>query len=697
MLKTILAKAESRPELIVLMLMVIVIAMLIVPLPAPVLDFLIGFNITTALLVFMGSFYIVNILDFSTFPSILLITTLFRLSLSISTSRLILLEAEGGKIITTFGQFVIGDNLVVGFVVFAIVTIVQFIVITKGSERVAEVAARFSLDAMPGKQMSIDADLRAGLIDNAGVEKRRSELERQSQLYGAFDGAMKFVKGDAIAGIIVIFVNLIGGIAVGVAQHGMSMSEALTTYTILTIGDGLVAQIPALLIAIAAGFVVTRVAGSGANLGADIVGELLSNSFALLATAALAFGIGLLPGFPMPVFSGIAAVLGGLYIRRVWKGGRDSPPGRGHGRGLVGKLAASFGGASASDQQGVAQTEHASVDIDKLIPETVPLMVMVSETVKPKLEADQTVAAIRRQAFADMGLRLPEIEISASPSLADTEVVVLINEIRAATFHISFDKHRVVGSTLVLEGLPIEALTLPDGTGGDAFWVGSEQAQLLTKMGVRMRTAFDDFYDQFMTLVLRNISEFFGVQEAKRLLDDMEKKYPELLKETYRHASVQRVSEVFQRLLGEKISVRNMKLILESLAQWAPKEKDAVLLVEHVRVALARYISNRFATGGRLNAFMLSHDIEETVGNGIRQTSTGSFLNLEPAKSEALLDLIAVELARVGFSQRDIVLLTSMEIRRFVKRLIERRFPELEVLSFGEVADSATVDVLKTI
>ncbi|AJC22367.1 EscV/YscV/HrcV family type III secretion system export apparatus protein [Pandoraea pulmonicola] len=695
MLKTLLVKVESRPELVVLMLMVIVIAMLIVPLPATVLDVLIGFNITTALLVFMGSFYIVNILDFSTFPSILLITTLFRLSLSISTSRLILLEAEGGKIIATFGQFVIGDNLVVGFVVFAIVTIVQFIVITKGSERVAEVAARFSLDAMPGKQMSIDADLRAGLIDNAGVEKRRSELERQSQLYGAFDGAMKFVKGDAIAGIIVIFVNLIGGIAVGVAQHGMSMSDALTTYTILTIGDGLVAQIPALLIAIAAGFVVTRVGGSKANLGADIIGELLSNSFALLATAALAFGIGLLPGFPMPVFSGIAVVLGGLYVRRVWKSSRDSPPS--HGRGLVGKLAASFGGASAPDQQGGAQPEHASADIDKLVPETVPLMVMVSEAVKPKLEAEQAVAAIRRQAFADMGLRLPEIAISASPGLADTEVVVLINEIRAATFHICFEKHRVVGSTLVLEGLPIEARTLPDGTGGDAFWVDPEQASLLTKMGVRMRTAFDDFYDQFMTLVLRNINEFFGVQEAKRLLDDMEKKYPELLKETYRHASVQRVSEVFQRLLGEKISVRNMKLILESLAQWAPKEKDAVLLVEHVRVALARYISNRFATGGRLNAFMLSHDIEETVGSGIRQTSTGTFLNLEPAKSEALLDLIAVELSRVGFSQRDIVLLTSMEIRRFVKRLIERRFPELEVLSFGEVADSATVDVLKTI
>ncbi|MHA7206506.1 SctV family type III secretion system export apparatus subunit BsaQ, partial [Burkholderia pseudomallei] len=344
MLKNLLIKAQARPELIVLCLMVLVIAMLIVPLPPYVLDFLIGLNIVTALLVFMGSFYIVNILEFSTFPPILLITTLFRLALSISTSRMILLTAEGGKIITTFGQFVIGDNLVVGFVVFVIVTIVQFIVITKGSERVAEVAARFSLDAMPGKQMSIDADLRAGIIDNEGVKARRSALERESQLYGSFDGAMKFIKGDAIAGIVVIFVNLIGGISVGVMQHGMSVSDALTTYTILSIGDGLVAQIPALLIAIGAGFVVTRVGGSGNNLGANIVGELFSNPFVLVVTAVLALAIGLLPGFPLIVFLLIALALGALYVRREWR--KPGEPAREGG--LVGKVAGALSGGGAA-------------------------------------------------------------------------------------------------------------------------------------------------------------------------------------------------------------------------------------------------------------------------------------------------------------------------------------------------------------
>ncbi len=504
MYKSILTKVQPRPELIVLLMMVLVIGMLIVPMPAYVLDFLIGVNIVTALLVFMGSFYIVNILEFSTFPSIVLITTMFRLALSISSSRLILLEAQGGKIIATFGQFVIGDNPVVGFVVFAIVTIVQFLVITKGVERVAEVAARFSLDAMPGKQMSVDADLKAGIIDNDSVKKRRSDLERESQLYGSFDGAMKFIKGDAIAGIIVIFVNLIGGLSVGVAQHGMSMSEALTTYTILTIGDGLVAQIPALLIAIAAGFVVTRVGGSGKNLGAGIVGELFSNSFALAVTAALSIGIGLLPGFPLPVFVLISAALLGLGLRKQLRGGSEGIATDGASAGLAGRAALVFSDGT-NDRKGEAHNEF---DIDKLIPETVPLIMMVSERTKPLLEKEQVSDTMRRRAFVDMGVRLPQIHISYSPELGETEVVIMINEIRAATFSIDFHRSRVIGSTLKVESLPLELMRLPDGTGGDALWVRQQDVSGLEKMDVKVRSALEELYGQFLTLVLRNVREF---------------------------------------------------------------------------------------------------------------------------------------------------------------------------------------------
>lgn len=310
MFNKVLIGLRSHPELIILGLMVMIIAMLIIPLPTYLIDFLIGLNLTLAILVFLGSFYVDRILSFSSFPSILLITTLFRLALAISTSRLILLEADAGEIITSFGEFVIGDSLVVGFVIFSIVTIVQFIVITKGSERVAEVAARFSLDGMPGKQMSIDADLRAGIIDADLAKERRSVLERESQLYGSFDGAMKFIKGDAIANIIIIFVNIIGGLSVGVGQNGMDFSTALTVYTILTVGDGLVSQIPALLIAISAGFIVTRVNGDSDNMGQNIMSQLLSNSFVIIVTCVLALSIGLLPGFPLLVFLCLAVILG---------------------------------------------------------------------------------------------------------------------------------------------------------------------------------------------------------------------------------------------------------------------------------------------------------------------------------------------------------------------------------------------------
>lgn len=687
--KKFLQKMQSHPELIVLCLMVLVIAMLIMPLPPYILDFLIGFNITTALLIFMGTFYIQNVLQFSTFPAILLITTLFRLALSISTSRMILLTADGGAIIRTFGQFVMGDNLVVGFVVFAIVTIVQFIVITKGSERVAEVAARFSLDAMPGKQMSIDADLRAGVIDNDGVKKRRSELERESQLYGAFDGAMKFIKGDAIAGIVVIFVNLIGGMSVGVVQHGMPMSEALTTYTMLSIGDGLVAQIPALLIAIGAGFIVTRVSGSGDNLGSSIVGELFANPFVLAVTAVLALAIGALPGFPLAVFLPISLALGAMYARTHWgklKKGGD-------GGGLVGKIAGALGGADAAK----AAAKNEGFDVDNVVPETVSLMLLVPESVRTLFESEGVISTIRQRAFLDMGLRLPNVHVTYSPQVSAREAIVLINEIRAAAFDICFDRRRVVGSTFTMAGLAFDTVILPDGSGGQALWVKPTDADALSKLEVQTRTAIDEIYEQFLACMLANVSEFFGVQETKRLLDDVEKKYPELIKESYRHVSVQRMAEVFQRLLGEKISIRNMKLILESLAQWGGKEKDPIMLVEHVRRALARYISHRFATDGKLRALVLSADVEELVAKGVRQTAGGAYLNLEPAQSEAFLDRLLLEFDGIGFSQRDMVLLTSMEIRRYVKRLIASRIPALEVLSFGEVADNVSISVLKTI
>jgi type III secretion protein V len=674
----------ARPELIILSLMVMIIAMLVIPLPTILVDFLIGLNIVIAILVFMGSFYIERVLQFSAFPSILLITTLFRLALSISTSRLILIEADAGEIIASFGQFVIGDSLAVGFVIFSIVTIVQFIVITKGSERVAEVAARFSLDGMPGKQMSIDSDLKAGIIDAEGARERRSVLERESQLFGSFDGSMKFIKGDAIAGIVIILVNFIGGIAVGMTTHGMDMSTALSTYTMLTIGDGLVAQIPALLIAISAGLIVTRVNGEDNNLGRIIMRQLLGNSFVLLVTAVLALAIGLLPGFPFPVFLVLALLLSGLWLVRSRRAKREAATTAAGG--------ATGDGAGSDDKTGLGMLG----DTDKLMAETVPLIILVAPARLQQLEQAKLGERFRSQYFVDYGGKLPDIALRGAETVADNRAVLVINEIRAAELIVHFDLLRVVNYADEIAHMGIEPL-MEQSEGVISAWVQPENQAALTALNYQLRPAFDELYQCVAAVLARNVNEHFGVQETKHMLDKLEEKYPDLLKEVYRHTPLQRVAELLQRLLAERISIRNMKLIMEALVQWAPREKDVLMLVEHVRGALARYICHKFAVNNELRAVVISPEIEDVVRKGVRQTSAGSFLNLEPAVSEDLLDRVAVTLQQIPLAHKDIVLLTAVDVRRFVKKLIETRFRELEVLSFGEITDSVSVNVIKTV
>ena len=683
MMKNLLASARLHPELILLLLIVVILTMLIVPLPTPMVDFLLAVNISIALLILIGSFYVDRILSFSSFPSILLITTLFRLALTISTSRLILLDADAGHIINTFGEFVIGDNLVVGFVIFLIITIVQFIVITKGSERVAEVAARFSLDGMPGKQMSIDADIRAGTIDAATGQLRRTELQKESQLYGSFDGAMKFIKGDAIAGIIVIFVNFIGGISVGMFQHGTSFSDALHIYTILTIGDGMVAQIPALLISISAGFVVTRVSGEGNNLGHSIITQLFSHTYVVLVTAVLILAMGLLPGFPLPVFILLSSCFFGLFwVKRK-----------------AAKAAVATGGQAANgfNPDGSSETSSNMTDPKKMTMETVPLIFMVSDVNKAQWEKKNLVESIRHRFFLDYGVRLPQAAVRFSSKTSPNKVTVYINEVKAAEINIVFDFLRIVDYRDELAYLGLELVTIEEPLNEQSHWAKEELATQIEDMGVTLRKDTDEFYLNVSVLLTKHIQEFFGVQEMKNLLDELEPKYPELLKETYRHSSVQRMSEVIQRLISERISVRNIKLILDAMTKWAPKEKDVILLVEHIRTSMARYISDKFSGGGKIRAVMISQNVEEMVRNGIRQTNTGTLLNLEPHEMNEVMDLFEVGLSSISIQHKDLVVLTAVDVRRFVKRLLETKYTDLEVLSFGEITDTVQIDVLKTI
>ena len=678
MLGRFVFEIRNRPELIILTIMVMVIVMLIIPLPRYLIDFLIGLNLTIALLIFLGSFYIKRTLDFSTFPSILLISTMFRLAISISTSRLVLADADAGDIIASFGEFVIADNLVVGFVIFFIVTVVQFIVITKGSERIAEVAARFSLDAMPGKQMSIDADLKAGVIDEKEVKRRRSALEAESQLYGALDGAMKFIKGDAIAGIIIIFVNLLGGIAVGVLQHGMDLSHAMSVFTSLTIGDALVAQIPAILISISGGLIVTRVNNSeNANLGSKIIRDLFHNKFVLLVTAVLAVASGGLPGFPLPVFILLAALfLGGWFKSKL-----DSKKNMNTPHNNV-----------EEDEESGLKSKSMMID-GEYIPETIPLIITAWKGYESYFLEHNICSLLKRNFFIEYGVRLPEVMMNYDQQMAHGKLTVAINEIQVATYDIFPNMCKVLmrGDELQVIDSTVQAVETAQGI---AYWIPEERSKTALQLGFYSRTAIDEFYACVSTLLVHNITEFFGIQEAKILLDDLEKKYPELLKECYRNNTVQRITEVFQRLLQERISIRNMRLILEALVQWAPKEKDPIMLVEHVRCVLSRYISNRFAVNGQIRALVMSHDMENLVRGGIRQTSGGTFINLQPPETERIIMGVEHCISSNGVNARDIILMVSLDIRRFVKKIIEGIYPEMEVLSYGDIALGVDVDII---
>ncbi|MBG2710219.1 EscV/YscV/HrcV family type III secretion system export apparatus protein [Proteus mirabilis] len=701
MIYRFLLAIKNRPELIVLSVMILVIMMLIIPLPTYIVDFLIGLNITISLLIFMSSFYITRILNFMTFPALLLITTLFRLALSISTSRLILLDADAGEIITSFGEFVIGENLVVGFVVFSIVTIVQFLVITKGSERVAEVAARFSLDGMPGKQMSIDADLKSGIITNEEVKIRRKELGQESQLYGSFDGAMKFIKGDAIAGIVIIFVNLIGGISVGMAQMDLSISQALHTYTLLTIGDGLVAQIPALLISISAGFIVTRVGGENNNLGFSIMNELLAQDFALLVTAILAFVIGFLPGFPTPVFLILSVILGGYFFKKQWKSKKketskesgdekneDDALDPDSKKGIISNL---FSNKNESDDENSLLTENITLSQA----ETLPLIITVSTKKKAYLSKLVFEKWLKKEFILQYGVLLPDIVIHYSDKIDENKIIILINEVKADEFDCPFPFVYIENPNDELFSLDFKMIEIKDND-VNHYWINKNDTEKLISLGYKVEFPEIYFYRKFSNLITLNIVEFLGIQETKNILDKIEENSPELLKECYRQVSIQRINDVLQRLVQEKIPIRNIKTIIGGLVQWGSKEKDPVLLTEHIRSLLSRYISHFFSKDGKFNVIILSHNVEEIIRGGIRQSSSGTFLNLEPAELDMIIEKISTAIDEIKYIQ-DYVFLTAIDIRRFVKKLIETQYPQLSVLSYDEITSDIEINVLQSI
>ncbi|HSV44212.1 MAG TPA: type III secretion system export apparatus subunit SctV [Ramlibacter sp.] len=680
----------SRNDIVLAVFLVAIIFMMILPLPTWLVDVLIGINMTLSAMLLMVAMYLPSPLAFSSFPSVLLVTTLFRLGISIATTRLILLQADAGHIIFTFGNFVVGGNLVVGLVVFLILTIVQFVVITKGAERVAEVAARFSLDAMPGKQMSIDGDMRAGTIDMDEAKRRRSVVEKESQLYGAMDGAMKFVKGDAIAGLIIVAVNMLGGILIGTMQRGMTAADASKTYSVLTIGDGLISQIPALFIAICAGMIVTRVQtgeGGPSNVGKDIGAQILSQPKALLIAAGVAIGMGAIPGMPTLTFAALAVILGGIGFT-LHRGTRKVVNAK---TGEVTEVPA---------MQAAAEPPRKSkTDAGEEFAPTVPLLMDVASHLRASFDAEvlnDELLKIRRALYFDLGVPFPGIQLRFNDNLPSESYNIMLSEVPVSQGKLRPGFLLVRENPQNLAALQIAYETdkkfLPNIP---TLWVAGAMRDTLARAGIPFMDP-SQVLTYHLAFVLKKYSaDFIGIQETKFLLASMEARFPDLVKEATRVLPIQKIAEILQRLVSEDISVRNLRTVLEALIEWGQKEKDSVLLTEYVRSSLKRHISYKYSSGQNvLPAYLLAPNVEDTVRAAIRQTSAGSYLALDPAIGKKLVENIKKTVGDLTAGVQKPVLLTSMDIRRYLRKMIEQDLYDLPVLSYQEMTQEINIQPL---
>ena len=692
----LLRRIGERKDIMLAVLLLAIVFMMVLPLPPVALDILIAINMTISVVLLMMAVYINSPLQFSAFPAVLLITTLFRLALSVSTTRMILLQADAGQIVYTFGNFVVGGNLVVGIVIFLIITIVQFLVITKGSERVAEVSARFSLDAMPGKQMSIDGDMRAGVIDVHEARERRSVIEKESQMFGSMDGAMKFVKGDAIAGLIIIFVNILGGVTIGVTQKGLSAADALQLYSILTVGDGMVSQVPALLIAIMAGIIVTRVSSEeSADLGSDIGAQVVAQPKAMLIGGVLLVLFGLIPGFPMVTFFTLAAVVtaGGYFIglrqRNAQTSNQDLPT----------VLAQGAGAPAARSKPKAGGKPRGKLGEKEEFAMTVPLLIDVDAALQAELEAialNDELVRVRRALYLDLGVPFPGIHLRFNEGVGAGEYLIQLQEVPVARglLRPGYLLVQENASQLELLGIPYEEGT-PLLPGQPTLWVAKEHQERIEKMRLAALTP-DQVVTWHLSHVLREYAEdFIGIQETRYLLEQMEGSYGELVKEAQRIIPLQRMTEILQRLVGEDISIRNMRAILEAMVEWGQKEKDVVQLTEYIRSSLKRYICYKYANGNNiLPAYLLDQQVEEQIRGGVRQTSAGSYLALDPTITQSFLEQVRHTVGDLTQMQNKPVLIVSMDIRRYVRKLIEGDYHALPVLSYQELTQQINIQPL---
>ncbi|QDE67614.1 MULTISPECIES: type III secretion system export apparatus subunit SctV [Myxococcus] len=684
-------------DIVLAVVVVAIVGMMIVPLPTLLLDVLLTLNISISVVLLLVSLYVPAALHLSVFPTLLLITTMFRLSLTISTTRLILLTGDPGEVVVAFGNFVVQGNFVVGAILFIILVIVNFIVISKGSERVAEVAARFTLDAMPGKQMSIDADLRAGSIDQDQGKKKRRDLERESQLFGAMDGAMKFVKGDAIASIIITVVNIVGGLIIGVTQKGMSAGDAAQKYTLLTIGDGLVGMIPAILVSTCAGIIVTRVAGEeeGNHLGMDVGSQLTAYPKAIAIAAGMLIVLGLVPGLPkIPFFLlGIGAGLGAWTMLKKQKQAveaEDAGP----------AMETDLGTPMASEP---APKEALNPDSELFIPVVTPIVLEVSDALVPFVDSRQDngkflfelIPFMRDGLFVELGVRFPGVRARGNGSLPPGAYQIQINEVPVVTGQATLG-HVLVNDTVDrLRLMNIQGFeAVNPATRQPAAWVPEQYRDTLEAAGLTTWDVPGYIILHTAAVLRRNAREFVGVQETQTMLEQLEKAFPAIVKEVVpKVVNVLKLTDILQRLVEEEISIRDLRGILQALAEYGQVEADNVMLTEHVRAAQRRYISHKYARGtGTLVVYLLDPNIEDAIRGSVKRTSAGAHLALEPELAQEIVQAVRSECGHLPPSAQRPVILTAMDIRRYVRKLLEYEFnPSFSVLSYQELSPELNI------
>jgi type III secretion protein V len=661
-------------DLAMALLIVAIVSLMVLPLPQWALDMLLAVNLSISVLLLMVTLFIPHALSLSSFPSLLLFTTLFRLSLNIASTKSILLNAEAGDVIEAFGQLVAGGNLVVGLVVFLVITVVQLIVIAKGSERVAEVGARFTLDAMPGKQMSIDADLRAGLLTGEEAKRKRALLAMESQFHGGMDGAMKFVKGDSIASLVITLINVVAGIVVGVMFHDMTAGEAAQRFSVLSIGDAMVSSIPSLFICVASGVLITRVADEREkkpkSLGQEIIGQLSGNPRAMQLAAVLVMCFAGVPGFPPLPFIGLSILFGvGSWILDKRRRKEEAV--------VISKPITSL-------QREGARGEPPSI---LTTPPTFakPLAIRMSHELALLLEADRLDEAMkteRERLQSHLGVPFPGVSMWVERELSGTRFDVLLNDVPVREVSVP---GRLMLLNDTASALAAKATKFGPVLGFDeSLWLPAS-----TPIAEGDKTKVLDLDEvlarQVMDLLKQHAHLFMGVQEVQWVIDKVQVDYPGLVAEVQKILPLQRIAEVLRRLLEEQVPIRNVRTIFESLIAWGPKEKDMLMLTEHVRGDLGRYLAFEAGAGKTfVSAILLDPGVEQAVRSCIKPTPSGNFLAMPPEQTQLIMSKVA-DIASGHGSRSGLAMVTSMDIRRYVRKMIEPRLDWLHVYSYQEL------------